>query len=64
MKLSCKRIGEMSLVARSANSEAMRSKEAICENSIRDEAKGIKSLDCTMGEERTGVIEDTESDIE
>ena len=60
-KLSCKRIGEMGLVARSAISEVMRSKEAVRGESTGDELK-IRGRDCTMGEERIGVKEDTESD--
>ena len=61
MKLSCKRIGEIGLVARSAINEVMRSKEAICGESTGDE-KRIRGRDCTMREERIEVIEDTELD--
>ena len=41
VKLSCKIIEKMSLVARSTNSEAMRSKEAVRRKSIGNETKGI-----------------------
>ena len=57
-KLSCKRIGERGLIARTGIKEVMCSKDIVREESIRDE-KGEK--DVTMGEERIG-IEGTESD--
>ena len=50
----------MSLVARSAISEAMRSKEASRGESTGDE-KRIRGRVWTMGEERIEVIEDTKS---
>ena len=42
MKLSYKRIGEIRLVARSAISEALHSKEAVCGESTGDEIQEIK----------------------
>ena len=61
MKLSCKRIGEMGLVARSAISEAMHSKEAVCGERTGDETR-TRGRVCIMGEEKIGVKEDTELD--
>ena len=42
VKLSCKKIGEMGLVARSAISEAMISKEAVRGECTGDETKRIR----------------------